>query len=57
MSRETEIRKGTIDDWDKARSEPAAGVYERLLTMAERRRDLLDRAIADLRDLLARRRP
>lgn len=56
LARETDIRKGTIDDWDKGRADPASGVYERLLRMTEARLALLERAAADLRELLARRR-
>ena len=54
LSRETGIRKDTVDDWDKGRSEPARGVYERLLAMAEARRVQLDDAIRHLRDRLSR---
>lgn len=61
MSRETGIRKGTIDDWDKARAEPARGVYERLLAMVEAHRAellaqlaRLEQVIVDLRARLGR---
>lgn len=52
MSRDTGIRKDTIDDWDKARSEPATGVYERLLGMAEMRLALLEHVVVELRSRL-----
>lgn len=54
MSRDTGIRKDTIDDWDKGRSEPATAVYERLLGMAEMRLALLEHVVADLRRRLGR---
>ena len=56
LSRETEIRKGTIDDWDKGRAEPALGVYERLLEMAEARLSALEQAVTDLRAIITQRR-
>lgn len=64
LSRETGIRRNTIDDWDKGRSEPAVGVYERLAGMVEGHLDHLERRAAhlravlgDLRATIARRRP
>ena len=56
LSRETDIRKGTIDDWDKGRAEPGVWVYEHLLEMAEARLALLEQVVADLRETIARRR-
>lgn len=57
LARETGIRKTTIDDFEKGRAETPVGVYERLLAMAETRLALLQRAVADLREAIARREP
>ncbi len=53
LSRGTGIRKSTIDDWDKGRSEPAVGVYERLAALAEAEMVALERRAAHLRTVLA----
>lgn len=55
MARDTGIRKDTIDDWDKGRSEPATRVFERLLAMGEERRSQIEAAIAQLKERLQRR--
>ncbi len=51
LSRDTGIRKNTIDDWDKGRCEPAVGVYERFLGMVEEELQRLEDRLASLREV------
>lgn len=51
LSRDLGIRKDTVDDWDRGRSEPHPEIYRRLLAMAETRRISLDAVIKEMHSL------
>lgn len=56
MSRETGIRKDTLDGWAQGRGEPPMGVYGKLLALAEPRLSEMEQTVMDLRTMLERAR-
>lgn len=54
LARETDVQKGTVDDWDRGRLEPLPKHYDRLLAVAESRLAILQKLIVELRGLIDR---
>ncbi|WP_234053622.1 MULTISPECIES: hypothetical protein [unclassified Xanthobacter] len=52
LSRDTGIRKSTIDDWDKGRCDPPAGVYNRIIPIAQAQLTQAQNRAADIQSLI-----
>lgn len=49
MARALDVSKDSVQDWRQGRARPRPGVYADLLVIAQRRRDEIAKAIAQLR--------